>query len=98
MAFVSKNEAWQKVNKTDITIFKKEVIFYNLFEYELKKFLNTEKNTKLLKILVSELVYNNLTLDIIKQVILNVNDKKIPNNLIKIGCVDNNYILYIDRI
>jgi hypothetical protein len=69
-----------------------------MFEYELKSFLNIEKNTKLLKILVSALVRNNLTLVNVKQVLIGNNDKKVYANLIKIGCIDNNYILYLKKL
>ena len=96
--FISKIEAWHKVNKTDTTQIKKEIIFYTMFEYELKSFLNIEKNTKLLKILVAQLVYNNLTLENVKQVLIGNNDKKVYDNLIKIGCIDNNYILYLKKL
>lgn len=95
--FISKNEAWEKVKKTDISIFKKELIFFNLFEYELKTFMETEKNTKLLKILVSELIARNLILDNIKKVIIKKNTIPKIQGLIKIGIVDS-YTIYIKVI
>jgi hypothetical protein len=96
--FISKLEAWHKVNKTDITTIKKEIIFYTMFEYELKTFLNTEKNTKLLKTLVKQLVCNNLTLEDVKQELIHNTDKNNYCYLIKIGYIDSNYILYLKTV
>ena len=93
--FESKYKALDKVNKTDITKIKKEIIFYNLFEYELKTFIETEKNSKNLKTLVSQLVHNNITLEHVKRVLIHKDDQKLYNNLIKIGRIDNSYVLYL---
>lgn len=98
MAIVTKKEAYIKISKLDIPTFKKEIIFYNIFEYELKEFMETEKNTKNLKTLVNILVSNNAVLEDVKKILIHKDDVKIYDSLYKIGRIDNNYILYIDII
>ena len=93
--FISKIEAWNKVYNTELSIIKKELIFYTMFEYELKKFLETDKQTKLLKVLVTELVSRNLNLECIKKVLLSRDTKNILHDLIRIGTVEKTYYLYI---
>lgn len=95
---VTKKEAWSKIQKLNISIFKKEIIFYNIFEYELKEFMETEKNTKNVKTLVSQLVYHAITLDDVKKTLIDKKSISIKLGLIKVGRIDDNYILYLDLI
>jgi hypothetical protein len=92
---VTKKEAWEKVNLTNIPKMNKRVVYTELFTDEVQELLCIQKTGKLFNKAVNYLVDNNLTPEEVERVVLHNRYIKSTYGLCFIGCFDTNNKIYL---